>query len=160
MRAALLREGIVVLEEQTHRGHRSVAVTGAGAERTREIVALHVGDEAEIEVVADLPRVLRPRRCVGQMEREPGRLQVRYVLRGDEHVDDIVVAEDDHAVVVLATVCTSAAGEAGERVEGPWHVYLDEPLAGRAVIDGATGDQVPYYNVYLDLEEPLTRRGR
>jgi hypothetical protein len=68
---------------------------------------------------SDMPRELRPRCCVGYMEREAGRLQLRFVLRGDEHVDDIVVAEDDESVVVVATVCTSVSGEAGQEWEGP-----------------------------------------
>jgi hypothetical protein len=39
-----------------------------------------------------LPRCIWTRRYVGYMENEPGRLQLRFVLSGDEHVDEIVVA--------------------------------------------------------------------
>jgi hypothetical protein len=85
------------------------------------------------------------------MEREPGRLQLRFVLRGDEHVDDIVVAEDDETVVVYGIVCASVAGTDGPAWEGPWHVYLGQPLAGRVVIDGVTGSPVPYRNIYAEL---------
>jgi hypothetical protein len=150
-RAALLREGIVVLEEDASRGCRRLGVTGIGAERVREAVAQRLGGAVEVDVLGELPRCIRPRRCVGYMEREPGRLQLRFVLSGDEHVDEIVVAEDSDAVVVLATVCTPVAGDRGERWEGPWHVYLDRPLGDRAVIDGRDGSAVPYYNVYESL---------
>jgi hypothetical protein len=149
-RTALLREGIVVLESTVVRGRLRVEVAGAGEQRVYEMVARRLGD-VDIELLHELPRRLRRLRCTGFMEREPGRLQLRYVLRGDEHVDDIVVAEDEHSVVALATVCTPVAGEAGEAYEGPWHVYLERPLGGRIVIDGATGDPIPYRNVYAEL---------
>ena len=53
------------------------------------------------------------------MEREPGRLQLRYVTCGDEHIDDIEVAEDDDFVVVLGTVCTSVIGRGWGRRRVP-----------------------------------------
>jgi hypothetical protein len=117
-RAALLREGIVVLEQSSSRGRRRVGVTGIGADRVRDAVARRLGHDAEVEILGELPRCIRPRRCVGYLEREPGRLQLRFVLSGEEHVDEILVAEDDEAVVVLATVCTPVGGDGGERWEG------------------------------------------
>jgi hypothetical protein len=42
-RAALLREGIVVLAEDSSRGCRRVGVTGVGAERVREAVTHCLG---------------------------------------------------------------------------------------------------------------------
>ncbi len=89
------------------------------------------------------------------MEREPCRLQLRYVLRGDEHVDDIVVAEDDETVAVLGTVCTSVIGDTGETVECPTHVYLRRPLGDRRVIDGFNGEEVPYKNVFVELQRMM-----
>jgi hypothetical protein len=150
-RVALLRHGIVVAAADTARGRLRVGVTGAGLARVHEIVARHFGEEVEVEVLGELPRRLEPRECAGYMEREPGRLQLRFRLCGDEHVDDIVVAEDELTVVVLATVCTSVSGEVGAHWEGPWHVYLERPLGVRAVIDGASGNGVPYKNVYAGL---------
>jgi hypothetical protein len=85
------------------------------------------------------------------MAREEGRLQLRFVLRDDEHLDDIVVAEDDECVVVYGIVCASVAGSGGDAYEGPWHVHLDRPLGDRGVIDGVTGSPVPYKNVFADL---------
>ena len=94
------------------------------------------------------------------MEREPGRLQLRYVIRGDEHIDDIEVAEDDDCVVVLATVCTAIIGEDGDAVECPYHKYLERPLGERVVIDGFAGEPVPFKNVYAEMEERRARRER
>jgi hypothetical protein len=70
---------------------------------------------------------------------------------GDEHVDDIVVAEDDACVVVYGIVCTSVAGSGRDAYEGPWRVYLERPLGDRMVIDGVTGSPVPYKNVFAEL---------
>ena len=155
-RADLLRHGIVVVGRDGGR----VEVTGAGPDRVLEIARRVLGAEVEVEVIGTTPRQIEPRRCRGHMEREPGRLQVRFALVGDEHVDDIVVAEDEQTVVVFCTVCAAAAGEDGERWEGPWHVYLDAPLGDRTVIDGSTGEPVPYKNVWaeIELEERFSRR--
>jgi len=157
-RADLLRHGIVVVGGDSGR----VEVTGAGSDRVREIAERVLGDNVEVEVIGPTPRLTEPRMCRGHMEREPGRLQVRYALVGDEHVDDIVVAEDERTVVVFCTVCTAAAGEEGERWEGPWHVYLDAPLGDRTVIDGSTGEPVPYRNIWAEIEaeERVSRRSR
>ena len=149
-RAALLRHGVVVVSDEDADG--CLEVVGASEHRVRELVARRLGP-VDVDVIGPLPRRLEPRRCVGHMEREAGRLQLRYVLRGDEHVDDIVVAEDATSVVVYTTVCTSVAGEDGEHWEGPWHVYLDSPLGDREVIDGTTGRAVPYKNVWADIED-------
>ena len=81
-------------------------------------------------MVRPLHRRLVPRPCVGYMEREAGRLQVRYVLIGDdEHIGDIEVTEDDHTVVVSATMCTPLHPEGRDEMECPYHVYLDRHWA-------------------------------
>lgn len=147
-RVELLRHGIVVVEAEAQR----VAVTGAGVERVHDVAARVLGEDVELEVLGETPRLIRPLRCRGHMEREARRLQVRFELRGDEHVDDIVVAEDERTVVVFGTVCTAAVGEEGDRCEVPCHVYLRAPLGDRTVIDGATGQVVPYKNIYAELE--------
>jgi hypothetical protein len=151
-RTALLRRGIVVLDAEAAAGRLRVAVTGAGLARVHEVVARELGDDVDVDVLGETPRHVEPREIVGQMEREEGRLQVRVVLCGDEHVDEIVVAEDESCVVVMATVCTAADGETGDSCEVPHHVYLTRPLGGRPVIDGSTGDPVPYKNVWAEIE--------
>jgi hypothetical protein len=150
-RVALLREGIVVLHVARVRGRLCASVTGAGVNRVADAVCRRLGVDTDVEVVGLLPRRLLPLRCVGHMEREPGRLQVRFVLCGDEHVDDIVVAEDADTVAVLGSVCTSESGEDRECCEVPCHVYLERPLGRRVVVDGVTGEVVPYKNVYATL---------
>jgi hypothetical protein len=148
-RVALLRHGIVALESDV--GRLRLGVSGAGEDRVRAIVAQRFGDAFTVELLGDLPRRLEPRRCAGYMEREPCRLQLRFAFGADEHLDEVVVAEDEKTVVVFATVCTPVSGERRASCEGPAHVYLERPLGDRAVIDGVSGDAVPYKNVYLEL---------
>jgi hypothetical protein len=150
-RTELLRHGVVVIDAVPGR----VTVTGVGADRVRAVAEEWFGPGVEIDVADSVPRRLRPARCLGHLEREARRLQLRYALRRDEHIDDIVVAEDARSVVVFATICTPVGGACGDACDVPHHVYLDGPLAGRTVIDGTRGVEVPYRNVYAELE----RRG-
>jgi len=106
-----------------------------------------LGAAVSVDIAGELPRRHVPRPCVGHMEREERRLQLRFVPRGDEHVDEIVVAEDDDCVVVYGIVCTPAAGSRRR----PVAVHLDRPLGDRVVIDGVTGSPVPYKNIYAEL---------
>lgn len=72
-RAALLREGVVVLEAELEGPRPHIVVTGAGRERVQTLVEQRFGSHVEIDIASDLPRELRPWRCVGHMEREPAR---------------------------------------------------------------------------------------
>jgi len=80
---------------------------------------------------------------------------VRFVLAGDQHIDDIVVAEDENTVVVLGTVCVSVFGDEGEPVECPAHVWLRRPLGERTVIDGFNGEPIPYESVWTHIQRRL-----
>lgn len=101
-----------------------------------------------------LSREISPRRCVGHMEREPGRLQLRLVLYPGEHVCEIDIEEDDEAVVAFASVCVPVEEDdgGGDACEVPCHVYLESPLGDHAVHDGHFGHAVPYRNIYAELE--------
>ena len=158
-RTALARQGIVIVDAEAKDGRWIVEVTGAPDDRVRAAVAERLGASTRVTVVDDLPRRLYARPCVGQREREAGRLQLRYLLWPDEHFADVIVVEDDVSVVVLGMVCVSAAFEEGEPCESPTHVYLDAPLGGRTVIDGFTGEAVPYKDVLADLQERFDREG-
>src|SRR3954453_14418747 len=110
----------------------------------------------------DAPRRrLAPRSFTAHCEREPGRLQLRLVLARDEHLDDIVVDEEDDRIVVFAAVCSPTIGAHPEQMEGPFHVYLDGPLGERRVIDALSGRALPYRNVLAELAEEhrLNRNG-
>jgi hypothetical protein len=96
-----------------------------------------------------------PRCCVGHLEREPGRLQLRYVFFVGEGICDVEVDERDETVTVYGFMCTGDRDEPvdrSERYEAPVHVYLDRPLVGRTVIDGHSGREVPLRNVYAEIE--------
>lgn len=143
-RLALLREGIVVVDTEVGRGRHWIGVAGAGPGRVHDVARSRFGDGADIEILGLTPRWITPWPCVAHREREPGRLQLRLLLSGDDHLEELLVEEDDRAVVVYATVCTSVAGRPSEPVDVPAHVYLRRPLDGREVIDGSTGQPVPY----------------
>jgi hypothetical protein len=152
-RTALLRQGIVILSATADETGTQVGVAGGHEDWVVPAVLAQLGSEVDVDVCGRLPRELRPRRCVGYKEREEGRLQLRYVLCGDEHLDDIFVAEDDSSVVVFATICIPVLRQGGDAVETPYHVYLDHPLGGRTVIDGFGDVPVPYKDVYAELRE-------
>src|SRR5215216_330467 len=94
-RAALLRQGIVIVDAEVKDERLIVEVTGAPDDRVRATVAERLGPSTRVTVVDDLPRRLYARPCVGHMEREEGRLQLRYVVWPDEHLADVIVVEDD-----------------------------------------------------------------
>ncbi len=147
-RTALLRQGVSVLDE----GRNRVTVSGGDEGEVREIVAARLGPDVRVDVRHRAARRLRALPCVGHMEREEGRLQLRFVVRGDDHIEDIEVEEDDQSVVVLATVCSAVDEDAREEMGVPCHVYLAQPLGLRHVIDGVTGLYVPFKNVYAEME--------
>jgi hypothetical protein len=97
-----------------------------------------------VVVVGETPRHVVARPLAGCREREPGRLQLRVVHHPDEHVDDIILAEDDELVAVLGLVCIPAAGSASSELwDVPVNVHLERPLGDRAVVDGCTGERLP-----------------
>jgi|tagenome__1003787_1003787.scaffolds.fasta_scaffold20615186_2 hypothetical protein len=157
-RVALLGEGIAILGTECGGRYRGVVVSAPDAMRARERVCAQLGATMDVWVCGEAPREVKPRPCVGYLEREPRRLQVRFVLQGDQHIDDIVVAEDESAVVVLGTVCVSVHRDEGPEVECPAHVWLRQPLGDRSVIDGFNGQPVPYKNVWTHIERRLAEK--
>jgi hypothetical protein len=98
------------------------------------------------------PHEQRWRDCVGHMEREPGRLQLRVRLCGEEGVCTVLFEEDAASVKVLILVCGPCDPSTGY-TDCPVHIYLEEPLGDRPVLDVARERRpVPYFNVYRDLE--------
>jgi hypothetical protein len=142
-RAALLREGIALVDASIRDGRLIVEVTGAPDDRARAVVAERLGPTTRVTVVDDLPRRLYARPCVGYAALGERRLQLRYVLWPDEHMGDIELVEDDDSVVVLGMVCVAAACEAGDACDVPVDVHLERPLGDRTVYDGCSGEVVP-----------------
>src|SRR3954454_18119953 len=99
--AALLRQGVALIDAELRDGRLIVEVTGAPEERARAVVAKRLGPGTRVNgvdrpatrvtVVDDLPRRLYARPAIGHMEREEGRLQLRYVLWPEEHMADVIV---------------------------------------------------------------------
>jgi len=83
----------------------------------------------------------RPRACIGYREREPGRLQLRVELFAGEGVCDIDFEETQDSIAVELFVC----GDVTDRnviCDCPVHIYLDQLLNGRSVIDVLSGQTV------------------
>lgn len=150
-RVALLRDGVVVVASSVHREQRQLDIASP-LNDAHDRTAAVVGPGIEIELISETPRFISPIHCVGHMEREERRLQLRIVTGTEQHVDEILVAEDDDVVVVYATACYPASFELGERCDCPHHVYLEMPLGRRTVYDGAYGCEVPYRNVYAEMD--------
>jgi len=87
--------------------------------------------------------------CLGQREREPGRLQLRVAMCGGEGICETIVEEAEDTVRVRVLLCydEERVAEYGKReyVNCPVHVYLESPLAGRTVIDVQTDEPVPLF---------------
>jgi hypothetical protein len=75
---------------------------------------------------------------VGYREREPGRLQLRALIRvRTEGECDAIVEADDEAVRVRVVLCWPESEDHwNDRhyMDCPVHVYLEKPLNGRKVI--------------------------
>jgi len=151
---ALLKEGIAVLSVEDLGGRVQVGATGRDEERVRRRVVERLGD-VDVWVVGDVSRQLRPRAACSYMEAQPTLLQLRYIVQGHQHVDEIVTAEDEETIVVFGCVCMSVVGDEGEAIDAPAYVVLERPLGERTVIDGVSGEILPFRNIYEGIGEPL-----
>ncbi len=111
----------------------------------------HDLDEPESErcPVLRCPIGLPQRRvaCLAYREREPGRLQLRVVVSPDEGICDAAVEECDDRVYVRVVMCfdENDASETDTLLDCPVHVYLEQPLGDRTVIDALTGEVLPLF---------------
>ena len=126
----------------------------------RDAVRERFGEETQVEVLDSYPRQLYVHRCAGHMEREAGRLQLRWVLWPGQVLADIVVVEDDECVVVLGLISQPPVIDGGEPYDVPTHVYLEQPLGERKVYDACGGDEIRYVNVYAEMEARLEAGAR
>lgn len=112
-------------------------------------------DYERIEPQVWEPHEQRWRRCEAHMEREPGRLQLRLLLRPSEGICQVPFEETEDAVTVLILVCGPVIpGE--EFIDCPTHIFLNEPLGDRVVLDVVQGGRpVRYRNIYEELERKL-----
>ena len=86
---------------------------------------------------------------VGYREREPGRLQLRALVRpSTDGICEAIVEEDEHTVRVRVLVCYQERDQ-DEDIASFWncpvHVYLEKPLNGRKVIDVDSEQALPLF---------------
>lgn len=90
----------------------------------------------------------RVAQCLAFREREPGRLQLRVaVMPGSEGICDAIVDETAHAVYVRVILCyhENKPSRDEDSLNCPVHVYLEQPLNGRTVIDVDTEQALPLF---------------
>lgn len=87
----------------------------------------------------------RPCKCMGYHERRPARLQLRIVMSCDEGICDAIAEETDDRVYVRVILCYDEREQSSkvDYVDCPTHVYLEQPLGNRVVVDAFTGLEVP-----------------
>lgn len=90
--ADLLREGVIVLEDESHRGARTITAAGPGADRVRAALTA-VAPDATVDWVGSTPRRLTPVPCASYQPREEHVLRLYVPLEDAAHVDEIIVAE-------------------------------------------------------------------
>ncbi|WP_028062168.1 hypothetical protein [Solirubrobacter soli] len=151
-RAALFRQGITIVDARREDGKLRLEVTGGDDERVIGEIRARFGADTQVAVRDAYPRQLCVTRCAGYMEREPKRLQLRWVLWPNETIADIVVVEDDESVVVLGLKSVSFERTDDDPCECPTHVYLEQPLGDRTVYDACGGDEIRYKNVYDEIK--------
>jgi hypothetical protein len=91
---------------------------------------------ARDQPLPELAHIRRARTCFRYREREPGRLQLRVILRSGENVCDVLVEENDTRVGVLVLVC-GEIDHRNEAIDCPVNVYLSGALGDRGVVDAA-----------------------
>ncbi|MDA0169823.1 hypothetical protein OJ998_12070 [Solirubrobacter taibaiensis] len=141
-RSAFLRERVVIHAIHNDEFGVRMYATGPGEQRTKQVIADRLGAEIEVTVCGHVPREVRPRSCSYARERDPRRLLLLYDTQGDEHVNDVIVAEDDAQVVIYGTLCAPIELAPGDESDSRYHAYLDKPLGGRMVIDAVSGRPV------------------
>lgn len=97
----------------------------------------------------------RVARLVGYREREPGRLQLRAIIRADEGVCEAIAVEDEETVQVRVLLCYEDSDEPlvdREALDCPVHVYLEAPLASRTVIAVDIERPLPLYAPRWEVE--------
>jgi hypothetical protein len=141
--ADLLKRGIAVLGEEEFEGVRTVTVSGPDADETRAHVSERLPGVEFVDWAGDTPRCIRPVRCTDYRLKEPDHLRVWILVPPGGHVEELVAAETEEEVVLLALACTPASAAGGIPRGEPCRIYLQAPLGDRRVVCAASGADVP-----------------
>jgi hypothetical protein len=159
-RIDLLRERVVVHAVRDDLFGTHVAVTGPDEERARALVTDLFETRVDVAVCGDRPRGIHPQRCGGYVKRGARTLELRYELLPNEHVDEILVAEDEDRVVVLATVCAPVDRKLGDIVEYVYSVHLQRSIGDRIVLDAVENEPVQRLKATRAVSERTADRER
>jgi len=140
VKAEFLARGVVVLdEERPTKGAPAPSVAASRPERAAAAVAELLGAGWELDWVGTTPREIVPRALVDYSDRGMGVLKLGIVLYAEEHIDEVLLAEDDEKIVVAAYVCSPGVALPGARQEVA-KVYAERDIGDRLVIDALTGE--------------------
>ena len=141
VRAELLARGVIVLEESRGRkGEKSLLVASYRMEWAEEAVPELLGEQWEVVWIAKTPREIVPVGILSYRDRGMGGIKLFVALADEEHVDEVLLAEDEEKIVLAAYVCSPALPTGGRhRIEAIKTCAMAD-LAGRPVIDRFTGE--------------------
>lgn len=159
--AELLARGVVALgESRPRKGPKILFVASALPEWAEAAVPDLLDDSWEIDWLGETPRRIVPRRILEYGDRGMGGLKVTLVLQDEEHVDEVLIAEDDDKIVLAAFVCSPALPTGGPSAVEAIKKYAARDLAGRPVIDRFTGEVLQNWNAPGQvIEESVSRSG-
>jgi hypothetical protein len=153
-RAGLLARGVIVLdEERTKKGVKTLYVASMQQEWAEVAVPAALGDEWEVHWISETPRRITPRRLLDYSDRGMGGLKLGIVLHAEEHVDEVVLAEDDEKIVVAAYVCRPALPVRSGTCQDVVKVCAQRDVGGRLVIDFCTGEALRDVNAPIPVQD-------
>jgi hypothetical protein len=141
VRAELLARGVVVLRERRPRkGDKSLTVASYRPEWARHAVPELLGEDWEVDWVGETPREIVPVRILSYRDRGMGGIKLFVAIGDEEHVDEVLLAEDAEKIVLAAYVCSPATGSGGRHRIEAIKKYAARSLDGRPVIDRFSGE--------------------
>ena len=141
VRAELLARGVVVLKARCSvRGEMTLSVAADRIESAMESVPKLLGEHWVVDWLGPTPRQIVPAPILSYRDRGMGGIKLFVALGEEEHVDEVLLAEDDEKVVLAAYVCSPALPTGSRHRIDAVKRYAKRSLDGRPVIDRLTGE--------------------
>jgi hypothetical protein len=133
-RAELLRRGIVVVREREEAGEPVVEVTCADPEWPESAIPELLPGFTHT-YLGRMPREIYPTPCLSWRPKGEREIRLWARVHEDEHLDEVVVAEDERQVLVEVFVCTPTGGSDKREHAEPVRIELRDPIGDREVVD-------------------------